>query len=233
MLRRARALIRRLTGSPDERRAHRRYRVDIETTCRALADDTDMPARLRNVSRSGVNLVVPREIPEGTMLRVSIPTTADGPHTSVLACVTNIHKFAEGLWSLGCVFSLELSECEMRLLGGEKAPSKTGDQRAWVRSPAHGTLSYRLVPGTQSPTMTAELVNLAPAGVGMLVSEQLEAGSLITLTMHRHDGGPDRQLLAYAVYVADREDGKRAVGCNFLHELSEKELNELIWQSPR
>lgn len=232
MLRRARALIRRLTGSPDERRAHPRFRVDIETTCRALADDADMPARLRNVSRSGVNLVVPRQVPEGTLLRVKLPATPGGPQTTLLACVTNIHPYGDGLWSLGCVFSLELSESEMRLLGGEKVPTKSGDQRAWVRSPAHGTVSYQPVPGTASSPLTAELVNLAPAGIGMLVSERMEAGTLLTLTLHRRDGGPDRQLLAYAVYVTDHPDGKWAVGCNFLHELTEKELNDLVWRSP-
>jgi hypothetical protein len=231
MFRRARALIRRLTSSPDERRAHRRYRVDIETTCRALTDDADMPARLRNVSVSGVNLVVPRALPEGTMLRIKMPTTAGGPETTVLACVTNIHRFAEGLWSLGCIFSLELSECEMRLLGGEKVPSKSGDQRAWVRLPASGTISYQPVPGNQAAPMTAELINLAPAGVGMVVSDRLEAGSIITLTIQRRDGGPERHLLAYAVYVTDHSEGKWAVGCNFLHELTEKELTDLVWLS--
>jgi hypothetical protein len=220
-----------MTGSPDERRAHRRHKVDIETTCRALTDDADMPARIRNVSRSGINLIVPRELPEGTMLRVKLPTAPGGSLTTFLACVTNVHRFADGLWSLGCVFSLELSETEMRLLGGEKAPTKSGDQRAWVRSPVVGTVSYRLVPGDQTSVFTAELVNLAPAGVGMIVSERLDAGSLITLTIERRDGGANRQLLAYAVYVADRPDGKWAVGSNFLHELSEKELNELVWQS--
>jgi hypothetical protein len=203
----------------------------METTCRALADDADMPARLRNVSRSGVNLVVPRAVPEGTMLRVTLPVSEGGPQTTVLACVTNIHKFAEGLWSLGCVFSLELSESEMRLLGGEKAPSKSGDQRAWVRSPASGTVSYRVLPGNQSSQKTAELVNLAPAGIGIIVSDRLEAGSMITLTIPRRDGGPERQLLAYAVYVTDHQEGKWAVGCNFLHELTEKELTDLVWRS--
>jgi hypothetical protein len=165
------------------------------------------------------------------MLRVKLPATSCGSQTTILACVTNVQRFAEGLWSLGCVFSLELSEAEMRLLGGEKIPSKSGDQRAWVRSPAVGTLSYRLVPGDQTSLLKAELLNLAPAGVGIVVSDRLDAGSLITLMIDRRDGVAHRQLLAYAVYVTDRPDGKWAVGCNFLHELTEKELNELVWRS--
>src|SRR5437763_419666 len=127
MLRRTRALLRRLTNSGDERRAHARHTLDVATVCRALADDADMPARIRNVSRSGVNLTAPRLVPEGTMVRIDLPGPANGPRTTILACVTNVRVFSEGLWSLGCVFSLELSEAEMRQFGGEKTPTKPSD----------------------------------------------------------------------------------------------------------
>jgi hypothetical protein len=231
MLRRTRTLLRRLTGSGDERRAHQRHRLDVDTVCRALADDADMPARIRNVSRSGINLTVPKSVPEGTMIRVNLPAAPDGPHTSVLACVTNIHVYSEGLWSLGCVFSLELSDGEMRQFGGEKTPSKPSDQRAWVRYPTKGPIAYRALTGDDEPSRSAELIDLAPAGVGLLVADRLEPGTAITVNLRRQNDRPDRTVLACVVYLADRGDGKWAIGCNFLHELSEKDLNELVWRS--
>lgn len=231
MLRRTRALLRRLTGAPDERRAHPRHAIDVETDCRAITDDVDMPARIRNVSRSGVNLVVPRSQPEGTLIRVNLPVKGRSPQTTILACVTNVSVVAEGLWSLGCVFSLELSEAEMRVLGGEKRPSKPSDQRAWVRCPARGSVNYRPVPPDENTPKIAELVDLSPAGVGLIVSERIEPGSAITLNLPRLDQKPDRELLACVVYLTNRPDGKWAIGCNFLNEMSEKDLNDLVWRS--
>ncbi len=230
MLRRTRAFLRRLTGSADERRAHPRHRVDIETVCRALAEDADLPARINNVSRSGVNLIVPRSLPEGTLIRVHLPGAASGRHTTLLACVTNIRPYSEELWSLGCIFSQDLSDAEMRTFGGEKTPSKPNDQRAWVRYPARGTVSYTHVPEEEGELKTAELLDLAPAGVGLIVSERLEPGSAITVFLRQQNGKAERPMLACIVYQTDRSDGKWAIGCTFLHELSEKDLNELIWR---
>src|SRR5262245_30618647 len=92
MLRQTRAFLKRLTSSGEDRRAYPRHAVDVATTCRSLADESDMPARIRDVSRSGINLVVPHAVVEGTMIRVQLPTTEGGPKTTVLACVTNVRE---------------------------------------------------------------------------------------------------------------------------------------------
>jgi hypothetical protein len=206
--------------------------VNVSTVCRALADEKDMPAHIRNVSRSGVNLVVPHAAPPGTMIRVDVPGPAAGPNTALLACVTNTTELATGEWSLGCIFSLELSDSEMQLLGGKKTRSGPSDQRAWVRYPVRGTIEYRLLPGTDMSSKWAELINLSPSGVGLIVPERIEAGTAMTLMLRRHDNKPDRPMLACVVYVTDRPNGQSAIGCNFLRELSEAELDELDWKSP-
>jgi hypothetical protein len=233
MFRRTRAFLRRLKTTGEDRRAHPRHEIDIATKCHSLSDDSDLPARIRNVSRSGVRLVVQRPVTEGTMIRMDLPGLPEGLHTTFLACVTNVTALPDGQWALGCVFSLELSDSEIRLLGGEKTPTSGPDQRAWVRHPARGTISYRHVPDDHAPVRSAELVDLSPAGVGLLANERLEAGTAVTLAMHAHDGRPGREMLACVVYLADRPDGKWAVGCNFLHELSEKQLTELVLYSTR
>ena len=100
-----------------------------------------------------------------------------------------------------------------------------------VRYPTRGTVTYHLLTGANAPQKTAELADLAPAGVGLIVDEPIEAGSAITINLQREHNKSDRPMLACIVYVTDRPDGKWAIGCNFLHELSEKDLNELIWRS--
>ena len=228
MFQRTRALLKRFTASGDERRAHARHEVDVETTCHFLADGTEFRAHIRNVSRSGLKLFVPHEVPEGTMVRVQLPGPADGLHTTVLACVTNTRELPENQWSLGCVFSLEMSDAEMRLLGGENQPASPEDQRAWVRFPTQGTVEYRQLPGDDGSSRTADLVDLSPGGLGLIVADPLEPGDAITVNLRRQNKQADRSMLACVVYMAERPDGKRAVGCNFLHELSERELKELV-----
>lgn len=229
MFQRTRALLKRFTGNSEERRAHTRHAVDVETTCYFLADGSEVRARIRNVSRSGVNLAVPMGVPEGTMVRVQLPGPADNPHTTVLACVTNARELLENQWVLGCVFSLEMSDAEMRMLGGENKLASPDDQRAWVRFPTRGTIEYRQLPAESGDSRSAELVDLSPGGLGLIVGESLEPGDAITVNLRRQNNQPDRQMLACVVYMAERTDGKRAIGCNFLHELSERELKELVW----
>jgi hypothetical protein len=53
----------------------------------------------------------------------------------------------------------------------------------------------------------------------------------MTLMLRRQEDKPDRPMLACVVYVTDRPNGRSAIGCSFLRELSEYELNELIWRS--
>jgi hypothetical protein len=230
MLRRTRALIRKMTGSgtPEDRRAHARFPADVEAVCRPVADNTPMKSRVRNVSRSGVNLLAPRSVREGTMLRIDIPTGSEH-HTTLLACVMHVSPEGDAGWSLGCMFSLELSDDEMRQFGGQKQIAGPSDQRAWVRYPARGAVEYRVLPG-DGPTATAELIDLSPAGVGLLLDREIDAGTALTVSLKRTDGKPDRTVIACIVYLASRSDGKWAAGCHFMHELRESEMRELLWR---
>jgi hypothetical protein len=145
--------------------------------------------------------------------------------------VTNSRELGPSEWALGCVFSLELSDAEMDALGGKKTKSTGADQRAWVRYPVRGEIQFRLLPGADESAKTAALVDLSPSGVGLLVSERVEAGTVLTLVLRRHGDKPDRSMLACVVYATDRPDGKCAIGCQFLRELTNAELNELIWRT--
>jgi PilZ domain len=230
MLRRKGPIVR-TVATGDDRRSHPRHPADVQIVCQPLVGDVSLPARIRNVSQSGVNLIISQPLTEGTMVRVNLPGSPGGPHTTVLACVMHSRETSPGEWTVGCVFSLELSADETRLLGGEKMPSGPGDQRAWVRSPVRGIVSYRKLPVDDGVARTADLVDLSPAGVGLILKEKLEPGSALTLNLRRTDSKSDRAMLSCVVYLTDRADGTWAAGCHFLRELTEKELKELVWQS--
>ena len=133
MLRRTRAFLKQLTGTGEDRRLFPRHSTDVETRCRALADDIDVIARIRNVSRTGAKLTVPRAVPEGTMIRIDLPVASGGASTTILACVTNSKEVSPTEWALGCMFSLELPEDDEGA-GGQKEAAGSADQRAGALS---------------------------------------------------------------------------------------------------
>jgi hypothetical protein len=230
MLQLGRNLLRRITRVTDERRAHPRHATDVRTVCRPVAEDWEGPVQILDVSVGGIKMRIARPLRVGTMVRIDLPRLG-GPSTTVLACVMHANEVAVGQWEVGCNFSLELSDEEMRAFGGEKTQAAAGDSRAWVRHSARGAVEYEVLPGDDGPPRTAHLVNLSPAGVGLLTAEKLEPGTALTVSLKRVDDQPDRALLACVVYQTERPDGMWAVGCNFLHELSETELDELLWLS--
>jgi hypothetical protein len=230
MLRLGRKLVHTIAGDSPDRRAHARHATRIDTFCRPVSESGEINARILDVSLGGIKLGMDRLLREGTMVRVDLPKVA-GPATTVLASIAHVHQTGQAEWEVGCNFSLELSEDEIRAFGGQKTLTANGDLRAWVRQPARGTIDFRPLPGHDGPPDTAELVDLSPAGVGLIVEAPLEPGSALTLSLKRHNDQPDRPILACVVYQTEREEGKWAVGCHFIRQLSEKELDELLWSS--
>lgn len=230
MLELGRRLIRRVAGGRTERRAHPRHATDLRTVCRPVAEDVVIPARILDVSVGGIKMRIGHLLRVGTMVRIDLPRLG-GPGTTLLACVMHANEVSVGVWEVGCNFSLELSEEELAAFGVEKTQATAGDQRAWVRHTARGQAEYEILPGDSEPARSARLINLSPAGVGLQVDEKLEPGTALTVFLRRTDGKTDRPLLACVVYQTERPDGTWAVGCNFLHELGEKELDELLWLS--
>ncbi len=234
MFERTRNFIRQFTlktsRNPEDRRAHPRYPTEIRTVCRPVADGTELHAVIRNVSRSGVSLEMAADLTPGTMVRVDVPHAADSAHTvTLLACVMHVSPLAENSWACGCMFSLELDDDELAIFGGQKAQGAHGDQRAWIRHPVHGTAEYRVVPAEgEEQVLTAEVVDLSPCGVGLLLDRQLEPGSVLSLSLHRAKDKPSLAMLASIVYLTDCSDGKWAAGCNFIRELTHDELKSIV-----
>lgn len=233
MFERTRNFIRQMTRTTnknaEDRRAHPRFATEIVTTCRPVTDGKEHRAIIRNVSRSGVNLLLDQDLIPGTMVRVEVPHLANSTHTvTLLACVMNVSVVSENQWSCGCMFSLELSDEELAIFGGQKVQGAHGDQRAWIRHPVRGSAEYRVLPGESGEMYKAEVVNLSPAGVGLLLDRHLDTGSVLSLSLHRANDKPSLSMLASIVYLTDCSDGRWAAGCNFIRELSNDELKSIV-----
>jgi hypothetical protein len=97
-----------------ERRAFVRRFCDIG----ALVDS--WPAKIENVSRGGLKLVVGRRFEVGTILKVEVATEVQKRGPMLLARVVRAAPESISSWDLGCVFLQEISEEEVQgLLAGQ------------------------------------------------------------------------------------------------------------------
>jgi c-di-GMP-binding flagellar brake protein YcgR len=232
MFERTRSLLQRLThgrqDESDERRAWERYSSFHETTIHHDGEGTrTLTARIEDVSRGGTRLLVEQPIAAGSMIRIDLPPLNGNPHTSVLACVVHAKSVADELYALGCSFSTELSDVDLGTLGARKIKPSSPDQRAWDRVPVEGRARYRIVRG-EGELKAAAIHNISPTGVALLVSENVEPGTLIDIELQSAAGRSVVTILACVVYKTDAAVRQWLVGCNFIRELDDHDLQALI-----
>jgi hypothetical protein len=97
-----------------------------------------------------------------------------------------------------------------------------------VRFPCQARAAYQVVRSPESGSLQpAELLNISAGGVAMQASEALEVGLLLSLELSRNDAVVVTTL-ASVVRTATAADGGRLVGCNFIRELPEEQIQALL-----
>jgi hypothetical protein len=214
----------------EDRRLWVRYQADLETRLRLAHQDQAerVSARVRDISIGGANLITDRAFQPGQILSLELPAVLHDELQIVLACVVRVVPHRNGTWSLGCVFARELSAQDLETVGAKKAKPNPGDQRTWRRFDCVTTATYERIGEENGHAHAAQVLNISASGVGLLLDEPAEPGSLINLTLKGRHGEPVRSILACIVHTTVRAGGELAVGCNFIRELSEDELSALI-----
>lgn len=213
----------------DDRRLWVRYAADLEGKVQ-LAEkqgSAKILAKVRDLSLGGANLLVDQPLQPGQMLSVELPAD-QGNVCTVLACVVRATPQAEGHWSLGCVFSRELNNDDLGSFGAQKVQADGDDNRVWVRFSCELKASYRKVGDVADQAQPAEVLNISANGIGLAVQPTLQAGSLVNVDLFDKNGRMMRTMLACVVHTTQRASGDYAVGCNFIRELSEEELQSLL-----
>jgi c-di-GMP-binding flagellar brake protein YcgR len=215
-------------GLEDERRVWVRYPTHLETHYQpADAESSRLSARVRDVSRGGIHLVVNREFQTGELLSIELPRADDEMHT-VLACIVRADRLKGEDWALGCVFSRDLGDAELQSFGARRERHAAADQRVWMRFPCNVRATYQHVSTLGAPIAEARVLNISATGVGLLVDEPLEAGTLLSVDLKPDSGAEPRTMLACVVHVTAQANGQFALGCNFIRELSEEDLQVLV-----
>lgn len=222
---------RRSAADQDERRVWVRYPAQLVTTFQPAHDpDRDrLEAEVRDVSQGGINLVVSQRLEPGQLLSIELPRFGTDTHR-VLACIVRVNSVDASRWSLGCVFSTELSDDELQSFGARRdsAPAAPSDQRKWVRYPCNTRASFEAVADPESTRHEAEVINLSANGVGLLVARQTDPGALLNVTLLSASGHGSRTMLCCVVHVTTHHENQWALGCNFIRQLSEDDLQALL-----
>jgi hypothetical protein len=213
----------------DERRLWVRYPADFDTNVQVneRVRPIKSPAKIRDLSCGGANLLLDHEVQPGQLIHLEMPHPTDG-ECMVLACVVRAEREPTGKWALGCVFARELSEDDLHELGARRVRHAPEDKRLWKRFPTTVQVCFRQVGATDGPPNHAEVLNLSATGVGLLVDDFFETGALLHLDLSGQDSTESRTILSCVVHVSERDDGRWALGCNFIRELSDTDLRALV-----
>lgn len=99
-----------------DRRAYVRYGSQLKGSCRALSAERKYrwTAQIRDISASGVGLILNRRFEPGTVLRVKLPGLS--ARRLYLVRVVRVQKQGDRTWLVGCVFPRPLTNEEVQSL---------------------------------------------------------------------------------------------------------------------
>lgn len=213
----------------DDRRLWVRYATDVPGKVQ-LAEKgyrDKVQANIRDLSLGGANLVVDRPLPVGQMLSVELPAANEETRT-VLACVVRAIEENDGKWSLGCVFARELAQEDLARFGADKVRAARNDQRVWVRYDCAVKAKCRRFGDDANDPQPVKVLNISASGIGLALDASVESGTLLTLDLLDKKDRPVCTILACVVHTTSRAGGDCALGCNFIRELTEEELQSLL-----
>jgi hypothetical protein len=214
----------------EERRIWVRCPCDMEATCQPAntPDSQRVSARVRNISRGGINLLMPSPVETGSLLSVELPCTLGQSPSTVLAYVVRVAAYPSGEWTIGCTFASELTDDDLKPFGAKREKPHPLDQRTWVRFPCHVQATYQFVKGAGARSWTGQVVNISANGVGLQTTQPIDLGRLLSLELRSANGQFTLNILACMVRLTPQENGQWALGCNLIRELSQKEIEALL-----
>jgi hypothetical protein len=214
-----------------ERRVWVRYPADVLASVQPAqpqARENRVSAKVRDISVGGANLLVDRFFETGQMLTLELPREGDEDTHTVLACVVRAVSEGEGQWALGCVFSRELTDDDLEGSGAQRTRHSPPDQRTWMRFTTNLKARFQKIGDPEERNYPAQVINLSASGVGLGVTTEVDAGGLLSVDLFTGEDRVVRTILACVVQVNTQASGGWTLGCNFIRELSEEDLQALI-----
>lgn len=215
--------------SNEERRVWLRYSASLNIRCEEVNGEADatVEARIEDISRGGIKVISRQRFDAGTVLSVELPAAKGQVPLAVLACVVRARPHGEREWAMGCRFSGELNDDQLQSFGAARTRSDSPDARGWERFSCDSKVMYQNVSREDSTRQTGRLLNISAAGMALHVPEDVAIGELLSTELRDATGTSVVNILACVVHVSPGDDG-RTLGCNFIRELSDKDLQALL-----
>ncbi len=221
------------SGMPEneDRRVWVRFPARTEAQVKPADDDEGRAfnAKVLDVSIGGVKLQVNRAFQEGSLISVELPGCDESSEVCVLACVIRAQPHTHGTWILGCNFSRELDACDLQGFGIAKAKPVSPDQRDWPRFECGVNAYYTETCSPSAERVPVKVANLSAGGIALVVDREVKNGSMLGIDLFTAAGKFVTSILSCVVHIRALPDGKRTLGCNFICELSEEDLNALLF----
>lgn len=171
-------------------------------------------------------MLVNREMKPGDILSVQLPSESEKGAITVLGCVVHVKLEGENIWSVGLTFARELNPRDLAPFGS--FDDKTADQRNRPRYKCETEANYQLVTTTDEKQHPAKVLNISSTGIGLMVDQMVPTGTLLSVEMHANDPETARTILSCVVHLSPQQENQWALGCNFITELSEKDLSVFV-----
>ncbi len=106
------------------------------------------------------------------------------------------------------------------------------ERRSGERQPCKRRPAIRLLtrPGFQA--RTAIIVDASACGLGLLLQERLETGTVLALQLRGKHTGLSRILSARVLSASPQADGNWYIDCALSGLFSDEELQSLLWEGP-
>jgi hypothetical protein len=210
----------------EERRAAVRWPAALTATCR-LASGRGGPWRARacDISILGISLLLDEALAPGALLEIDLEGRS---RRTVQARVVHARTEEDGGCIIGCAFTRELGDEELRLFQAQRVRPRGPDNRRWTRFPCDvETVCYmaETAPGERRP---ARVVDISAGGIGLLLPCQFAVGTLLYFELPPVRGQRSNKALVRVVRAVERADGTWFLGCEFARQLSAEELRELL-----
>lgn len=199
----------------EDRRGAERHPSGQDACCHPASNLDTTPVQVKDVSTHGVGLVSARRFEPGTVLVLELAETALQP-VSVLARVVRIVPRTDGRWLIGCVFLSEVSDEEFIAFRAERHCRAGSVRRTGVAVPAHRVAVCRLVGVGALGRWTAEVRDVSPEEVGLVLAVAVEPGVQLRLEMSPEGAEAPRTQLVKVLRRESQPDGRWLLGCQVI-----------------
>ncbi len=108
--------------------------------------------------------------------------------------------------------------------------SPSNEHRVWVRYSKKQDTPFQA--GSEQVAWSAQIQDISRGGVNLLGNHPFDPGTVLKIELPLTDGVVPATILARVVHASAKPNGVWALGCAFVKEIREEELQALLKKSP-